>query len=119
MIKWIATQLANHIDPKRFERPVELPGLYRITLKRRYEPDVAEEVTCVPRSCYVDVSDWMRDMNIPWGGFPNTFPPVHMVPGDSIEFSFNIDFRCGKQAMLFKLAHGGMGSMGMQVTTVV
>jgi hypothetical protein len=67
----------------------------------------------------VDVSEWMRDMNIAWSGFPDEFPPIHMVSGDSIEFSFNVDFRCGKEAMLFKLAHGGMGSMGMQVTTTV
>jgi hypothetical protein len=48
-----------------------------------------------------------------------SFAPLHLESGDSVRFTLNIKFTCGKAAMLFKLAFGGVGQVGIALDATI
>lgn len=105
---------------RRKKKPtIELPGAYKVRLTRRYDAHHSQAISAIPTDLFADIDQWCADMGMDRPSKQASFPPIHLVSGDSIDFSLDIRFNCGKAAMMFKLAWGGVGSMGMNVQATI
>ena len=101
---------------KRKKQPYreEMPGSYTIAVEREYHSTGVHTITSIPENVFADIDQWCLDMGLaaPSVRIP-PFAPLNLCSGDSVRFTLRINFTCGKAAMLFKLAHGGVGQMGI------
>lgn len=98
--------------PKPLSRE-EQPGDFYVTLKRRVDYDHVETITHIPTEPFQDIIEWCEEMGLVKPVMGSVFSPIHVVAGDSIEFSIRLTFTCGKAAMLYKLRFGGVGHIGV------
>lgn len=106
------------IKPKPFIE--EVPGEYHMKIVREYRSDHTHVVDKIPEKLFSDIDTWCLEMGlVPLSPQVAKFNPINMMSGDSIQFTLDIKFSCGKAAMLFKLAHGGYGQMGMNVQACI
>jgi hypothetical protein len=113
LIKMRWAKVASPVD--------ELPGAYNVRVTRRYNAIGTEAVSEIPKAVFEDIDDWCADVGLarPSQSLVTKFPPINLVSGDSIDFALDIKFTCGKMAMMFKLAWGGIGHTGIKVESIV
>lgn len=104
---------------KTKKHTIEVPGDYKVRLTRRYESTHSHSIDRIPEGTFADIDQWCVDMGLDKPTVQISFPPLHLCSGDSVDFNLDLKFNCGKTAMLFKLAWGGIGSMGMNVQATI
>ncbi len=92
-----------------------MPGDYHVTITRKYECQSAETIDQVPAGLFSDVEEWCDEMGLEKPNCHAAFTPMHIYPGDSIDFNLKVNLSDGRTAMLYKLRFGGTGHIGIAI----